>query len=202
MANKKVEQLAFVDVLAVEIIKHNVAQDTLRFKTSSAVDAELNIVEGEANQLIVNNVLIAQKKAVDTITGATIKMKDNVFSPQVITVLQGGSFTVDGDGNFTGYEAPKAGEEYVPEVFDFAMYTAQRDQSGAIKQYAKILFPNCTGKPVAIGFEENVFFAPEYEMISTPKNGQSPYSITTMASLPSFDVDVEVSDSVVKVAKK
>ena len=205
MASKRVEQLAFVDVLAVELIKHNVTQDTLRFKTSSAVDAELNVVEGEANQLIVNNVLIAQKKAVDTVTGATIKMKDNVFSPQVISLLQGGTFTVDGDGNFTGYEAPKAGEEYTPETFDFAMYTAQRDQSGAIKQYAKILFPNCQGKVVQIALEENTFFAPEYSMVSTPNNGQSPYTITTMASLPSFEVedtDGEMLESVAKTTKK
>lgn len=203
MANKKVEQLAFVDVLAVELIKHNITRDTLRFKTSSNVDAELNIVEGEANQLIVNNILIAQKRAIDTITGATIKMKDNVFSPQVISLLQGGTFEEDGDGNFTGYQAPKAGEEYVPETFDFAMYTAQRDQSGAIKQYAKILFPNCQGKVVQIAFEENTFFAPEYEMVSTPENGQSPYTITTMASLPSFEVDAEMDElKAVKASKK
>lgn len=201
MANKKIEQLAFVDVLAVELTQHNLARDTYRFKTSSSVDAELNITEGESNQLIVNNVLIAQKKAQDVITGATIKMKDNVFSPQVIKLLQGGTFSVDHEGNFTGYEAPKCGEEYTPETFDFAMYTAQRDASGAIKQYAKITFPNAVGKPVAIGFEENTFFAPEYEMVSTPANSQSPYTITTMAELPSFDTDEE-STIVAKTAKK
>lgn len=204
MANKKVEQLAFVDVLAVEIIKHNVAQDTLRWKTSNSVEAELNIVEGEDNQLIVNNILIAQKRAQDVVTGATIKIKDNIFSPEVVSTVQGGTFSQDEDGNFTGYEAPKAGEEYTPEVFDFAMYTAQRDVSGAIKQYAKILFPNCVGKPMAIGFEENTFFAPEYELISTPNNGESPYTITTMKSLPSFEVDpdpVSYANEVKKLKK-
>ena len=144
-----------------------------------------------------NNVLIAQKRSQDVVTGATIKVTDNIFSPQVLQTVQGGTFTVDSDGNFTGYEAPKAGEEYTPEVFDFAMYTAQRDVSGAIKQYAKILFPNCVGKPTAISFEENTFFCPTYELVSTPNNGESPYKITTMKELPTFEVD-EVSKNIKK----
>ena len=56
---------------------------------------------------------------------------------------------------------------------------------------------------VQIAFEENTFFAPEYEMVSTPANGQSPYTITTMTSLPSFEVDAEMEESkAVKASKK
>ena len=186
--NRKVEQLAFVDVLAVELLELS-NDETYRFKTSTAVDAEVNIVEGTSNQLIVNGVLIAQKKATDTITGCTITMRDNVFSPEVITLLQGGNFDRDPvSKKFTAYHAPLAGQEYTPRIFDLSMYTAQRDASGAIASYAKITFPNCQGKPVAIGFEEDTFFSPEYEIISMPYNGQAPYTIEIEDVLPDFEV--------------
>lgn len=189
MKNRKVEQLAFVDVLAVELreLKND---ETYRFKTSTSVDAEITIVEGSSNQLIVNGVLIAQKKASDTITGCEITMKDNVFSPEVVSLLQGGTFEREPlTKKFTGYEAPKAGEEYTPRIFELKMYTAQRNASGAIVKYGEISFPNCQGKPIAISFEEDTFFAPEYSIISMPNNGESPYKIKLVDSLPSFDVD-------------
>ena len=66
MANKKVTKMALIDVEMVEIVAHNLEQDTFRWKTASNLDAELNITEGEAVELIVNGQLIAQKRAKET----------------------------------------------------------------------------------------------------------------------------------------
>ena len=195
MANKKVEQLALIDVVAAEIKKKNLAGDTYRFKTSTSVDIEMLISEGEQNQLIVNNVLIAQKRAKDVVTGCNIKLKDNVFAPDIVQILQGGEVTYDGLGNFESYSAPLAGEDYKQEVFDLTLYTAHATLSGEVNEYMAITFPNCIGKAIQLQLEENNFFAPEYEMSSAPGTGQAPYKITVVSELPSFEVDEEESEA-------
>lgn len=184
---RKVEQLAFVDVMAVEIIETDSSGDThnYRFKTSTSVNAEVTISEGTATQLIVNGVLIAQKKAIDTITGCEITLHDNVFSPAVIDVLQGGTFERDPiSKGFKSYEAPKAGEERKVRQFTLNLYTAQRDQSGSLVKYGKISFPNCTGKPISLSFEEDTFFAPEYSIVSAPNQGAGAYKIELVDQIP------------------
>lgn len=136
MANKKITKMALIDVECVEIVAHNLEQDTYRWKTASNMNAELNITEGEAVELIVNGQLIAQKRAKDVVTGSTLTVTDNVFSPEVVKFIQGGEFIVDESGNFLSYNAPITGEDYVLEKFDFNIYTAQRDVAG--KQYCSI----------------------------------------------------------------
>ena len=184
MANKKVTKMALIDVECVEIVAHNAEQDTFAWKTASNLSAELNITEGEAVELIVNGALIAQKRAKDVVTGSTLTVTDNIFSPEVTQFIQGGEMIQDEEGNFVAYSAPIAGEEYKLEKFDFNVYTAQRDIAGDIVSYMKISFPNCVGKPVNISLENGAFFAPEYTVISSPSSGSSPYKIEAVAELP------------------
>lgn len=186
MANKKVTQMALIDVEMVEIVAGNLEQDTYRWKTASNLDAELNITEGESTELIVNGTLIAQKKAKDVVTGATLKVTDNIFSLEVVKFLQGGVFTDDGSGKFQSYEAPKAGEEVKLDKFDFNIYTAQRDVAGDIVSYIKVSFPNCNGKPINIKLENGTFFAPEYTILSSPSTGEAPYTISAVEELPAL----------------
>ena len=191
MANKKVTKMALIDVELVEIVAHNLAQDTYRWKTASNLDAELNITEGEATELIVNGTLIAQKRAKDVVTGSTLTVTDNVFSPEVVEFIQGGKAVYDEYGKFKTYTAPIAGEEVRLEKFDFNIYTAQRDVAGDIVSYIKVGFPNCSGKPVNIKLENGTFFAPEYTITSSPSTGEAPYTITAIEELPSLEVTIE-----------
>lgn len=184
MANKKVTKMALIDVEMVEIVAHNLEQDTYRWKTASNLDAELNITEGEATELIVNGQLIAQKRAKDVVTGSTLTVSDNVFVPEIITFIQGGQFEVDENGEFISYQGPIAGDEIKTDKFDFNIYTAQRDVAGDIVSYMKVAFPNCSGKPVNIKLENGAFFAPEYTIISAPSTGDAPYTITAVEELP------------------
>lgn len=191
MANKKVTKMALIDVEMVEIVAHNVEQDTYRWKTASNLDAELNITEGEATELIVNGQLIAQKRAKDVVTGSTLTVTDNVFAPEIVKFIQSGEFEVDEHGNFVSYTAPVAGEEVKLDKFDFNIYTAQRDVAGDIVSYIKVGFPNCSGKPVNIKLENGAFFAPEYTIISAPSTGDAPYTITAVEELPTLTIDEE-----------
>lgn len=191
MANKKVTKMALIDVELVEIVAHNLEQDTYRWKTASNLDAELNITEGESTELIVNGTLIAQKKAKDVVTGSTLTVTDNVFSPEIVEFIQGGKAQYDELGNFISYKAPLAGEEVKLDKFDFNIYTAQRDVAGDIVSYIKVGFPNCNGKPVNIKLENGTFFAPEYTISSSPSTGEAPYTITAVEELPALTIDEE-----------
>lgn len=191
MANKKVTKMALIDVELVEIVAHNLAQDTYRWKTASNLDAELNITEGEATELIVNGTLIAQKRAKDVVTGSTLTVTDNVFSPEVVEFIQGGTANYDNTGKFVSYQAPVAGEEVKLDKFDFNIYTAQRDVAGDIVSYIKVGFPNCSGKPVNIKLENGTFFSPSYTITSSPSTGEAPYEITAVEELPDLTVTVD-----------
>ena len=189
MSNKKVTKMALIDVEMVEIVAHDLEQSSFRWQTASNLDAELQITEGEATQLIVNGRLIAQKRAKDVVTGSQLVVSDNVFAPEIVQFIQGGEFLQDEEGNFTSYTAPLTGDEVKPVKFDFNVYTAQRDVAGDIVSYIKVSFPNCTGKPVNIKLENGAFFAPEYTIISAPSNGESAYKIEAVEELPTLTVD-------------
>lgn len=189
MANKKVTKMALIDVEMVEIVAHDLDQNTFRWQTASNLDAELNITEGEATELIVNGRLIAQKRAKDVLTGATLTVTDNVFAPEIVEFIQGGEFVKDENGEFKSYIAPLAGDEIKPVKFDFNVYTAQRDVAGDIVSYIKVSFGNCTGKPVNIKLENGAFFAPEYTIVSAPSAGEAPYIIEAVEELPTLTVD-------------
>lgn len=191
MANKKVTNMALIDVEMVELVAHNIEQDTYRWQTASNLDAELNITEGEATELIVNGRLIAQKRAKDVVTSTTLTVSDNVFAPEIVQFIQGGEFVKDESGEFISYTAPLAGDEVKATKFDFNIYTAQRDMAGDIVSYMKIAFPNCAGKPVGIKLENGAFFAPSYEIISSASAGEAPYTITAVEELPTLTIDEE-----------
>lgn len=156
------------------------------FDTSNKVAVEPQIEEEEAVKLVVKGILRAQKPAVKTITGNKITLTDNVFNPELVLVLQGGTIKYDAADmtKITGYTPPVAGSSDKGEVFKLNCYSAQYDAAGQIVQYEKISYPNCQGSPVAFGSEDGVFRAPEYVIDSAPKTGEAPYDISYVDALP------------------
>lgn len=153
--------------------------------TSTQVSVDPQIETTDAIKLIVKAVLIAQKREKQTITGNTITLTDNVFNPELVQILQGGTITTDGSGHITAYTPPVAGSSPADiKPFKLSIYTAQYDASGLIVQYEKIQYPNCTGNPIALSAQDDVFATPEYTIISAPAVGQAPYEITYVAALP------------------
>jgi hypothetical protein len=158
--------------------------DEFGFDTSNRVGVETQTEEQDAIRLVVKGILRAQKKKRVTIVGTTITLTDNVFNPDLVLVLQGGTCTYDNDGKLVSYTPPVAGSKEVVEPFTLNVYSAQYDTSGDIINYEKISYPNCTGDPVAFSSEDDVFRAPEYTIDSAPKQGEAPYTITYVDELP------------------
>ena len=162
--------------------------------TANRVQVEPQTNTTDAIQLIKLGRLIAQKLGRTTLTGHQITLTDNVFSPEIVKVLQGGTFS--GEGVSMTYEPPQAGSQAQGEVFELDCYSAEYDASGQIVKYEKITYPNCQGTPVSFTTEDDTFRAPEYVINSAPANGQSPYKISYVEELPSFTDDLSVMSMV------
>lgn len=160
--------------------------------TANKVGVEPQTETTDAIKLVKLGRLIAQKPATTTITGHQITLTDNVFIPELVKILQGG--TVKGTGDTLTYTPPVAGSTDKGQVFELDCYSAQYDASGQIVRYEKITYPNCQGTPVAMSSEDDVFRVPEYTINSAPKEGEAPYKISYVKTLPQFTDAVALSD--------
>lgn len=180
---KSKAEIATIDCCLVTI---ETAAGEFGFDTANRVGVEPQIEEQEAVKLIVKGILRAQKPAVSTLTGNTITLADNVFNPELVLILQGGTIKYDTQDQtkIVGYTPPVAGSNNKGEVFKLNCYSAQYNAAGQIVQYEKIQYPNCTGTPVAFSSEDGVFRAPEYTINSAPNTGEAPYDISYVTELP------------------
>lgn len=188
MAVKKSKaEIATIDCCLVTI---ETEDGEFGFDTANKIEVEPQIEETDAVKLVVKGILRAQKLKDSTLTGHEITLTDNVFNPELVLVLQGGTIKYDGenDSKIIGYTPPVAGSSDRGEVFKLNAYSAQYDASGQIVQYEKITYPNCQGVPVAFGSEDGAFRAPEYTIHSAPKTGEAPYEINYVESLPELTV--------------
>lgn len=185
MALKRATEIPTIDVVMAVI---TVGEQSYAIDTASTVGVEVVTQTVEATQLIVKGKLKAQKKAQTVITGNTLTITDNVFTPEIVQILQGGTITYDAedDTKITGYRPPVVGSEDKGETFLLSLYSAQYDTAGNIVQYEKVDYPNCTGNPVALNSEDGVFRAPEYTINSAPARGESPYTIEYVTELPAI----------------
>lgn len=191
MAYKKGTEIATIDVALVTIDvwdeeKKNYTEE-LALDTADQISVDPSIETTEAITLIIKGVLKAQKRGQSTLTGNTITLRDNVFNPQLVLCLQGGKIkydTVQTD-KVIGYTPPVAGSalDDLP-IFRLNAYSAQYDASGLIVRYEKITYPNCTGQPIAMSSEDNVFRVSEYTIVSAPNEGEAPYDIDYVDKLP------------------
>lgn len=156
------------------------------FDTSNKVAVETQIEEEDAVKLVVKGILRAQKPKVATITGTKITLTDNVFNPELVQILQGGTITYSSGTpqQVTGYTPPVAGSSDKGQVFELNVYSAVYNAAGVITKYEKTTYPNCQGEPVAFNSEDGVFRAPEYTINSAPNTGEAPYTISYVSDLP------------------
>lgn len=185
----KVKRAQAIPTIDVNLVTVKVAEqeDELALDTATKIAVEPQIETTEATKLIIKNALRAQKPEQATITGNKITLTDNVFTPELVLILQGGKLTTDpsgGTGKITKYEPPVAGSTDKGKVFTLCAYSAQYDASGQIVNYEKITYPNCQGIPIAMGSEDGVFRVSEYTINSAPKKGEAPYVIEYVDALP------------------
>lgn len=193
-------EIPTIDVALVTITKPvsgSGTPDEIALDTASKIQVSVQSETEDAVKLIVKGRLIAQKRERVTITGNTIVLTDNVFNPEMVKILQGGTVkywtseahTTEGDtdtGNgVSSYTPPVAGSTDEVPAFTLYAYSAIYNAAGLITGYEKITYPNCKGVPIALNSEDNVFRAPEYTINSAPDIGQAPYVINYVSSLPS-----------------
>lgn len=190
---KKITEIPTIDVAMVMV---ETDDESFILDTANKIEVEPQIETTDAVKLIVKGRLIAQKPEESTITGNQITLTDNVFSPELVKMLQGGTIkywssaehtstsTSSTEFGIAGYDPPTTGSGEKGKVFKLHAFSAQYDTSGQIVQYEKITYPNCQGVPVAFGSEDGAFRAPEYTINSAPKSNEPPYSISYVTTLP------------------
>ena len=185
MANPKKSkaEIATIDCCLVTI---ETADGEFGFDTANQIAVEPQVEEEDAVKLVVKGILRAQKPKVVTVTGNEITLTDNVFNPELVLILQGGTikYASDDPNKIVGYTPPVAGSSDKGEVFKLNAYSAQYNAAGQIVQYEKITYPNCQGNPVAFGSQDGSFRAPEYTISSAPNTGEAPYDINYVPELP------------------
>lgn len=184
MAVTKGMEIPSIDCVLVTL-KVEGETDELAIDTASKVSVEVLSETTEAQKLIVKGVLKAQKQEVTTVTGNKITLSDNLFIPQLVQIMQGGTITKEEvTGKITGYKPPLAGSSEKGKIFILNCYSAIYNSAGIVTGYEKIAYPNCQGTPIAFNTEDNVFRAPEYVINSAPAKGEAPYDITYVEQLP------------------
>ena len=184
MAVKKASEIPTIDVNLVTIKEEGENKDEYILDTASQIQVEPQIEEEEGVKLVVKGVLKAQKLGTQTLTGNQITLTDNVFTPELVLMLQGGTLTTGQDGVVTRYVPPVAGSNEKGKIFTLCAYSAQYNAAGNITRYEKISYPNCQGVPIAFNSEDGSFRAPEYTINSAPDIGEAPYEIDYVDALP------------------
>lgn len=194
-ATSKGHEIPTIDV-ALVTMKTSGSANEIAFDTASQIAVTAQTETTDATRLVVKGRLIAQKPQTTTITGNTIVLTDNVFNPEQVKILQGGTIkywttaekdaTQDTDAGFgvASYTPPVAGSAEKGQVFTLIAYSAIYNAAGVITGYEKITYPNCQGTPVALNSQDDVFRAPEYTINSAPNTGEAPYTIEYVDELP------------------
>ena len=171
-------------------------ENEIALDTASTIEVNPTSETEDAVQLIVKGRLIAQKPSNTTVTGNTITLTDNVFNPEMVKILQGGTIKywsdaehgseTDTDAGFgvASYKPPVAGSAEKGTVFKLHAYSSIYNAAGIITGYEKISYPNCQGTPVFLNTEDGAFRAPEYTINSAPTEDEAPYEITYVDELP------------------
>lgn len=186
---KKGTEIPTIDVVLVSIKPQGVDADEIILDTANKIQVTVATETTEKQTLVVKGRLIAQKPEQTTITGHSIVLTDNVFNPELVKILQGGTIKYDSGEptKVVGYTPPVVGSTDKGQVFELNAYSAIYDAAGIIQGYEKIKYPNCQGVPIALNSEDGVFRASEYTINSAPTNGQAPYDMDIVKTLPTVE---------------
>ena len=194
----KASEFATIDVVLV-VISQTIEGVTTKYglNTASKIGVEVQTETKDPVKLVVNGRLIAQKHQQVTVTGNKLTLTDNVFTPEIVKILQGGTIKYDQTDvtKIVGYTPPVVGSDTQLAPFEVEAYSARYNAAGQIIGYEQIIYPNCKGEPIALNSENDVFRAPEYTIDSAPTSGQAPYDINYIDSLPEFITTQTVTNS-------
>lgn len=186
LTTKKGTEIPTIDVALVTIQTYEDTNNELALDTANNIQVVVATETQDKVTLIVKGRLIAQKPEKTTVTGNTITLTDNVFNPELVKILQGGTIKYDSvdTGKVIGYTAPVVGSDDTGKIFKLIAYSAIYNEAGICTGYEKITYPNCQGVPVAFNSTDGTFRAPSYTINSAPAKGEAPYDIDIVEALP------------------
>lgn len=187
---KRANAIATIDVALVTVTTEEETPKVFGLDTASQLSIESQIETQDAIKLIIKGSLRAQKGEEKTLTGTKITLTDNIFTPELVQVLQGGTVlywadathtdeptTTDAGFGVAKYIPPVAGTRPEPTYFTLKAYSAIYNAAAQITGYEVATYPHCYGDPVTFSSEDNVFRAPEYTINSAPDTGEAPYTL-------------------------
>lgn len=189
--NIQMEEMPIVNIALVEIITEEAEPKRYVFDTADEAGYTPVTSEGAENLLRSKNRIHAIDKKEDIQYGSEIKLKDCLFRPEVLAIVDGGTVktTTTGTGEnivakVTGYDGPVIGSPVKRTKFILNIYTEEKDSEESTAGYQKFSFPGCKGTPVEFSFKEGEFMAPEYTIRSRPGKGKAPFSLDFLDELP------------------
>ena len=190
VTTKRGNEIPTIDVSLISIREKSEFDATeYILDTANKLGVNVQTDTEDAVKLVVKGRVVAQKPETVTITGHTLVLTDNVFIPEVVKLLQGGTIKywgeeahetkVDADAGFgvASYAPPVAGSSEKGKICEIRAYSAIYNAAGIVTGYERITYPNCTGTPIALQSEDGVFRASEYTIYSAPDTGEAPYTI-------------------------
>lgn len=185
---KKPHEIPTIDCVLVTLSPHTTDESKTEYAidTASKIQVDIQTETTDAVKLIIKGVLKAQKHKQVTVTGNQITLTDNVFTPEIVQMLQGGALETDNEtGAIKSYTPPLVGSQRAElPIFDIIAYSAIYNAAGMIVNYEKITYPNCQGNPISMTSEDNVFRVNEYVIDSAPNTGEAPYKLEYVDTLP------------------
>lgn len=186
MSVKHGTEIATIDVVLVTFEPYDIGADELAITTANSISVTIATETVDKVPLISKGRLIAQKPQTVTVTGNTIVLTDNVFTPELVLILQGGTIKYDStDPNkIVGYTPPAVGSNEKGKIFRTRAYSANYDSAGIILGYERMTYPNCQGTPISFSSSDGVFRVAEYTINSAPAQGEAPYDMDIVPDLP------------------
>lgn len=179
-------QLPLTDVKKTQIITKESSPRTFTFDTADEVNTKEIVQEGKDRPLQIKDRIVANVPAENVLLGYDLDFKDNVFCPELLHVMQGGTLTYDTEDptKFISYEPPAIGTSVTKIKFDVITYSAEVDTDGETGRYVKMTWHNGRGNSVPISLKDGEYYANTYTINCRPAQGQTPYKMEIVDALP------------------
>ena len=183
MTTETLTEKPIVNIVKVEIVTEEQTPKTYVFNTASEATYSAVVSEGTENILRIKNEIKAIDRTEDIQYGSDLTLKQPIFVPEVLCIVDGGTLTKTEDV-VTGYKPPVQGSVVNRTLFTLNIYTEEKDADTTTVGYQKFSFKGCKGKPASFNFKDGEFMAPEYTIMSRVKKGTAPYELTFLDALP------------------
>ena len=180
---KNLEERVLANIVRAEITEETEDGTTYVFTTSSEASIKPFASEGTEKIHRVKNTILGSLRYEDILLGYEIKLVNNTFCPELLSLVDGGTVTTDESGNFASYTAPVVGTVTERKNLTVSLYTEELDCDGETLEYIKFTFKHAKGKPVEYSIKDGEFVVPELTQRSRAKTGESSVAVEVLATL-------------------